>query len=622
VSGLAGGRAAEYSTVESSPGTSFGLKGAFGERSSFDLVGKYLHPDEQFYFVNLDLERSVRTQTQVNRFLHRLDHDPLTNVDPDPEAQHEFPYVDSSPDDVYSLTRTEIINKTDLVIPSFPNLKIKSQVRYIHKNGMQQARTMDMCTVCHVEAKTQGIDQKTMDFIIGAEFKAKSLTVSYSHLGRKFENDANPVTHVYTNPYGSFPFSGEQEFAVIPDSEKRADTFKAKIDAVRNTSLFGSYTLAKVKNKNNQGEADISNFLSRFRALLGKGFNVTLKYAMNKYDNNMDPNYDFDSSTLVANNMSRDRITVGIDASYRIPKQRISFRFGYDFSKMNREFKWADEVEEEEKSIVDRFLEEMRTKTFRAGLTFYPSTKIRGFLRYRRKDVENPLGVPLLPEANPVDPTTERFMTNLYTDIYYISTGLSLTPAYRLSLSANYFYNSSKNQEINSSQIRHNLVLSLWYALTNKVSLTASYSYLDDEIINSLIYGTQYELGGVPLAREDPDIPYNKKANVFLIALDLRPSDMFSVFGDFSVVKGESYWKSTAVVKGVSTEGLSDFSDQDLTHYRVSAGASYSFVKNMYLFGKWKYEEFKDRAFVIHGKGGYADSGKYHILYFGFGARF
>jgi hypothetical protein len=247
VSGLTGGRAAEYSTVESSPGTSFGLKGAFGERSSFDLVGKYLHPDEQFYFVNLDLERSVRTQTQVNRFLHRLDHDPLTNVDPDPEAQHEFPYVDSSPDDVYSLTRTEIINKTDLVIPSFPNLKIKSQVRYIHKNGMQQARTMDMCTVCHVEAKTQGIDQKTMDFIIGAEFKAKSLTVSYSHLGRKFENDANPVTHVYTNPYGSFPFSGEQEFAVIPDSEKRADTFKAKIDAVRTPSLFPDFVHCSAK---------------------------------------------------------------------------------------------------------------------------------------------------------------------------------------------------------------------------------------------------------------------------------------------------------------------------------------------------------------------------------------
>jgi len=544
-------------------------------------------------------------------------------VDPDPEAQHEFPFVDSNPDDVYTTTRTEIINKTDIVIPSFPNLKIKSQVRYVHENGSQQARTSDHCTVCHIEAQTQGIDQKTRDFIIGAEYKTKGVAVSYSHLGRSFENKTSPIYHEYTNPYGSLLFSGTQEFAHIPDSEKNADTLKAKVNAVKNASLFGSYTIAKIKNKNNNGDADIKNFLSRFRALLGKGFNLTLRYASNKYENNLDPDYAFNSDTLVANHLSKDGYTLGADASYRIPKQKIHLRAGLDYSSLKRNYSWATEVEEEEKDIMDKYLKEMKTTAYRFGVTFYPSLKIKGFLRYKGKSIENPLGVPSLAEENPVDPTTERFMTNLYTDISLFSAGISVTPANRFSLTANYFLNSGKNDQINSSQKRHNIVLSFWYALTNKVSIPAAYTFLDEKIVNSLIYGTQYEWQGQRFAREDKDVPYNKKVNIFLVALDFRPSDNFSVFGDFSVTAGKSDWESTGI-EGVEvdTSELADLSDQDITHYKISAGANYFFMKNISVFGKWKYEDYKDKAFVMHAAGGYEDSGRYHIFYFGFGYRF
>jgi len=622
VSGLSAGRAAEFATVGSSAGMGFGLMGFLGEKSSFNLSGMFYDKDEQSYYAGLDLGRTVRTQVTINRFLHRLDHDPLTNVDPDPEAQHEFPFVDSNPDDIYSTTRTEIINKTDLVIPSIPNLKIKSQIRYIHKNGSQQARTMEMCTTCHIEGKTQGIDQRTRDFILGAEFKTKGATFSYSHLSRSFESKANPVYHEYTNPYGSFIFSGKQEFALIPDSEKRADTLKAKVDAVKNTSLFGSYTLAKIKNKHNNGEADIKNFLSRFRVLLVKGFNLTLRYLNNKYDNKLDPNFAFNSNTLTANHLSTDGYTLGADASYRIPKQKINLRAGFDFKSLKREFNWSSETEAEEIDIMEKYLKETKTTTYRAGVTFYPISKINGFLRYKRKDIDTPLGVPLLAENNPVDPTTERFMSNLYTDINLLSSGITFTPSARVSVSGNYFYNSSKNNTINSSQKRNNLVLNLWYALTNKVSITSSYTYVHEKIVNSLIYGTQYELQGRQIAREDKDVPYKRKANVFLVALDFRPSEDFSIFGDFSVTTGKIEWESTGILGEVDTSGLADLSDQDLTHYRISAAASYAFMKNVSLFGKWKYEEYKDKAFVVHDHGSYADSGKYHIFYLGFGYKF
>ncbi len=620
VSGLSAGRAAEFATVGSSPGAGFGLRAFFGDKSSFDLSGLFTDKDEQSYFAGLDLGRIVRTQFQANRFLHRLDHDPLTNVVPeevDPATHEEFPFVDSNPLDVYSSTRTEIINKTDFVIPSFPNLKIKSQMRYVHENGLQQARTLDVCTVCHIEAKTQGIDQKTRDFILGAELKAKGVAVSYSHLGRRFDNNANPVYHDYTNPYGRFIYSGTQEFAHIPDSEKNSDTFKAKIDALKNASIFGSYTLGKVKNRNNNGEAKINNFLSRFRAILTKGMNLTLRFMNNKYDNKMNPDFSFEGTTLEANHLNNDSITLGGDFAYRIPRQKINLRAGFDYNRMKRSFDWATGVEEEEKTIMDKYLKETKTTTFRAGATFYPSSKIKGFLRYKLKNIDNPLGVPLLPEENPIDPTTERFMTSLYTDINLLSTGISVMPTNRLSLAANYFYNSSKNDQINSNHKRNNLVFSLWYGLTNKVSLTASYTYMDDKTVNNLIYGTEFGL-----TYEDEGVPYKRKANVFLLALDFHPSEDFSLFGDFSVTTGKANWESSGFHPTVDTSDIATYSDQDLTHYRISAGANYSFLKNVSVFAKWKYEDYKDKAFIIHGDGSYADSGKYHILYFGFGYSF
>jgi hypothetical protein len=627
VSGLVGGRAAEFSTVGSSPGVGFGFQG-FGEKASFNLTGKFFDKNEQSYFAALDLGRIIRSETSITRFFHRLDHDPLTNVDPDPHAQEEFVFTDSNPDDIYTSTRTQIINKTDIVIPSIPFLKFKSQVRYVHENGLQQAKTFEMCTTCHIEGKTQGLDQRTRDFIIGAEVKVKGFVASYAHMGRDFSNKASPVLHKYTNPYGSFLYSGEQEFALIPDAEKNADTFKAKVDALKNASLFGSYTLATVKNLNNKGEADIKNFVARARALLGKGFNLSVRYLNNSYENTMDPNAYYDDEPVSANHLSRDGFTIGADASYRIPKQKINLRAGFDYKSLKRTFSWADDFDEEKEDIIEKYLEETKTTTFRAGVTFAPTYKFKGFVRFKMKNIDNPFGVPRLQEENPVDPTTERFMSNLYTNVNLLTAGVSFIPTNRVALSANYFFNSSKNDSLmnndnlNSSLKRNNLVLSIWYGASNKASLTAAYTYLDEKVVNTLVYGTQYEWAGVRIAREDPDIPFNKKAHVFLLALDLRPSEEFSLFGDVSYTTGDSHWVCTAIVKGVSTEDLCDYSDQDITHIKISLGASYMFLKNMSIFGKWKFEDFKDKAFIIHGEGGYEDSGNYHILYCGFSYKF
>lgn len=622
VSGFSAGRAAEFATSGNSAGAGFGIKGIFGDKSAFDLKGKFYDPNEQYYDASLDLGRIIRTETTVNRFLHRLDHDPLTNIHEEgvldsegTDLREEFPFDDQNPEGIYSTTRTEILNKTDLVIPSFPNLKIKSQVRYIHENGLQQARTLDQCAGCHVVGQTQGIDQKTQDFILGAELSVKGAVVSYSHLGRTFENNAPPNYHDYTNPYRRFIYSGKQEFANIPDSEKNADTIKAKVDAMKNASLFGSYTIAKVKNKGNNGEAKINNFQSRVRALVGKALNITLKFTKNKYENEMSGDSIYSpTTTITANHLSKDGTTFGADASFRIPNQKINLRAGFDYNTLKRDFTWSSKTGTEERDAMEKFLEETKTTTFNAGLTFYPTSKFRGFLRYKMKSIDKPFGLVIPSEENPIDPTVDRFMSSLYTNVNLLSAGLTFVPSARVALSANYFFNSSSNDDIHSSQKLNNLIFSLWYGLSNKVSLTASYTYLKDKIVNTLIFGNPV---GWKYVKEDKDVPYNKNTNVFTVAVDLRPSEQFSLFGDLSLTNGKSDWTNKDLLPGRTTSDIPSLSDMDITHTRLSAGANYSFLKNMSVFAKWMFEDYKDKAFTL-----YKDSGSFHLLYVGFGYKF
>lgn len=572
VSGLSGGRVAEYQTVESSPGADFYIKGSFGKRNYLDLSGSFIHSDEQKYYANLDIGRVVRNTTYFNRFIHRLDHDPLTNV----EDYHEFVFVDSNPTDEYITRRTEIRNRTELVIPDFPQVKFKANVRYIIEKGHQQARTLDQCFVCHIDAQTQEIDQRTMEFILGTEVNVKPVTISYSFMSRRFDDRATPLTHVYTGlPW--FAYLGEQEFAHIPDSDKTAHNVKARVKVLNEAHLFGSYTVASVKNKHNDGKLDLKNFLSRLSANLIKGLRIAVNYQKEKYDNHIE------------NTISRDTSIGVVDLFYHIPKQKINLRGKFEWQKVKRSH---FEIEETKKYIT--YL----------SASFYPSSKFNGYIRYKRKDINNPFA--MLEDESPLEPTQELLMTNLYTDVNEVICGLNLTPTSRFSLGGNLFWKSGKNEDINSKENTYNFIINMWIAPTNKLNLTASYGFLDSEIKNNLIYGTDYGY-----AMGDEDVPYNRKANTFLISLNFNPIEKLSFLVDFSITKGKSNFDSSDIAPDIA-----ELTDLDITHTRLSGGFSYSLTKNMAFIAKYKYENYKDTAWVPEY------NGKFHIIYFGFGWKF
>jgi hypothetical protein len=517
-------------------------------------------------------------------------------VDPSEDAQHEFPYVDNNPTDVYGVTRTEITNKTEFVIPAVPQLRFRSNARYLSRQGMQQARTFDMCKTCHIDGQSQAVNQRTMDLTVGVEARVGKATVSYSHFGRRFESRSPALIHNYTNPYRRFDFQGEQEFAHIPDSEKSSDNIKAKVDIRKGTTLFGSYTAGRMDNTDTGGRADVANFLTRLSSRLFKGLKMSVRYLSNVYENRMDGEH----------HLSKDRSGVGADVSYR-SSRKVSLRGGVEYQRLIRETPFA--VGDEE---FDRHLRERRTATYRVGAMFYPTSRFNGFVRYKTQNVSNPLGVMYLPEDNPIDPTVDRFMTSLYTDVDLLSSGITFVPTDRLSLTTNFYMNSSENADIGSSHNGKNFVFSGWYALADDLSMTASYSRLNNTTRNDLLYGS--ELG---LARESLDVPYVREVNVFLVSTNFKPSKRLSLSGDVSYTEGRDYFTSENVLSGVDTSGIAALSDQDLSHLRISTEVAYLLGDSASLFGRYRYEDYADRAFIL-----YSDSGSFHLAYVGVGYRF
>lgn len=572
ISGLSGGRVAEYLTAESYPGADFYLKGVIGEKNYIDVEGSFIHPDEQEYYANLDIGRIIRSITDVNRFIHRLDHDPLTNV----KDYHEFVFIDSNPTDEYITTRTEIKNKTELVIPQFPQMKFKANVRYMIEKGHQQARTLDVCFTCHIDAQTQEIDQRTMEFILGTEVNVKPVTVSYSFLSRRFDDQAAPLTHVYTGlPW--FAVLGKQEFAHIPDSDKTAHNVKAKIEVLNKTDLFGSYTISKVKNKHNNGELDLKNFLSRLSSNVIKGLRIAFNFQKEKYDNH------------IKNTISRDTSMAGVDVFYRVPKLKVNLRGKFEWQKVKRS---NFEIGETKRYIT--YL----------SASFYPSSKLNGYVRYKRKDIDNPFA--LLEDKSPLAPTQELLMTSLYTDINELICGLNLTPVSRFSIGGNFFWKSAKNKDINSKESSYNLIANLWCAPINNLNFTVSYTLLNSEVKNNLIYGTQYGF-----AIQDIDVPFDRKMDTFLVALNYNPIEKLYLMVDYSFSKGKAHFDSSNIAIDIA-----QLTDLDISHIRISSGFSYYFTKNIALLGKYKFENYKDAAWSPEY------NGKFHIIYFGFGWKF
>ncbi|OCC14964.1 decaheme-associated outer membrane protein, MtrB/PioB family [Dissulfuribacter thermophilus] len=294
-----GAKGTEYNSVLDNTGY-WDLKGELGfEKDGLAFKGEahYQYVDEQEYGAILDLKRILRLKTDYSRFLHRLDHDELenlnahifSNTDPGPSAGKGY-FVDFNGDgtnnkneeivgsaavyhtdlgagDEYHIMRSEWNNNAVLHIPQIPGLKLSFSHRFEERKGLDQARTMSKCSACHIVADSKSIDEETNDYMPKVSLNTENFAIEYSFLHRDFDDKSEDMSVVYNNLATThlgftnrLQFDGRDgplPYSKTPDSQKDAHTLKAKWNVNRTNTVTAALVYSQSTNKSTDGPYDI-----------------------------------------------------------------------------------------------------------------------------------------------------------------------------------------------------------------------------------------------------------------------------------------------------------------------------------------------------------------------------
>lgn len=450
---------------------------------------------------------------------------------------------DLTPDAVFAIKRTEWTSKSDLTIRQLPNLIFHFKYRNEDRKGMEQSIGMSKCTSCHVTGQSKSVNENTRDITVGVTGRFGLLTIDYSFMNRQFREDAAPPTRYYDpalSPGTAFPANyytapqpfdnrllydyrnGLLRFDETPDSNKDSHIAKAKVDLPGNTTVMASYVNSTV-DSNKSGEPGTFSFNGanetrlttnydayggRLTSVFGKKLTVTVQGRAEKIKDD-DVALSFDTLPLVAlpatgygtapnqftptaaslnptrySSLSRDTVTTGIDAVYRVAA-RTTVRLGYEYQ------------------LIDRNLDELgktTSHTVKASVNARPAKTLSARASVSYKNIDNPYHNPnaaLTPFTTNAATTVgggATYGTSLYdrrtADLtnqpdQVVDGNISATwsPAARYSVSATYHVKAEENNLNHSSwkQMTHGPGLSVWYAPTNKVNITFSYNYLNQE---------------------------------------------------------------------------------------------------------------------------------------------
>jgi hypothetical protein len=256
---------------------------------AFDGQARYRDGDDQEYSADLSLERILIYKTDYNRFLHRLDHDELANLEGHvfdlaanggggltvPElgpagtiGSAAVYHTDHNPMEDYSITRSEWNNGVTFHIPMMPALTLGFDHRLEKRQGCAQALTTSKCSACHIEGYSQDIHEVTNDYMPRASLRLGAVGVEYSYLHREFRDKSDDMEQTYNglavpshlnafvNRLQFANVSGSLPFEETPDSMKDTHTLKARWDLNPQNVLTGGVIYSKSTNQDTDGSYD------------------------------------------------------------------------------------------------------------------------------------------------------------------------------------------------------------------------------------------------------------------------------------------------------------------------------------------------------------------------------
>jgi hypothetical protein len=624
---------------------------------------------DQRHELILDFGRIFEENLQFNSLPHRLDHDPLKNLDVTSLARSGVFHTDFDPTKEYRINRKELVSKSVIRVPSIPFAHLYVNYRDERREGEYQARTLSKCATCHIVAKSRPIDNFNRSTQFGGNLKVWKGSIDYSYTKTDFKERGETPTNVYLpalHPYlvvDNFTSriqydadNGPLPFDQIPDTRKGTHIVKGNFSASESTTFIANYVNSKIENLFTNLSSKADAFAGGFSTKIGKNIylNAKLNYRNIESDSifvdvvelrdNAGPNKgktyaeaypDFGSPDyLRKSSFSREVWEFSANARFKFSK-KLGFRAGYEYEKIDRK--------NFEVSVTE-------SNTLKGEIEYKPLKNLDFKLNTTYTKVSNPFAnlyaaispaVQLYAVADPFKGLQfyhyhrlrQAHLSSLPSKILEGRGFLSWSPTQRFSISGSMNLRDEKNNLNYSEWMRKSGLynINIWLAPADKLNLTLSYNF-HNESLQTLFAIPVAEgcgggiIGGHTGSLYDP-VDYNIKINTAFLTANYILSERLNLYTNIS------YNSSFAKLSDLSLDtsqvpyipalppapfnydfsDVPDYSDLKVNQFLGEIGFLFEISKSWSVKGSFLYHPYKDLAPYL-----FDTEGKAYSIFFGF----
>jgi hypothetical protein len=265
--------AAEYYDTESGV-TGNAEISAHQDWGSLYFLGAYQSSHTQAGELTFDIKRMVRSHNSFEKFIHRLGHDPMSNLESTSTNGKVVWHTDLDPGQDYEFDYSVFESRTELQIPSIRALTLGAEFREQTRDGHAQAFTTSHCDNCHVYSQSHRLDETTSDTTLDAKVAWKGGYAKAAFSSRKLEHGTPSVlvqyddalhpelqTPVFDNRLQFDSDVGPVPADLWPDSDKDTTKLELVLSDVLGFAVSANGVMSKTENRYTNLQSDYTGYV-------------------------------------------------------------------------------------------------------------------------------------------------------------------------------------------------------------------------------------------------------------------------------------------------------------------------------------------------------------------------
>jgi hypothetical protein len=565
----------------------------------------------------------MRGTFDFQRYLRRLDHDPLVGLDLAPgDVPPATPEGNLIVDDLnigedYAIRVQELEATTQGRLTD--NVKWRMNVWSQRKFGERQSTATAHCfnviaptppgatgNACHVLSERQTIDWVTVEVQPVIEAKFENVSVEYSRTMRGFGQDDQVIDRQYTR-FGFSAVSGELgpdfTYALVPENFTQIDRLKVNANLNECNQLYANLFIGDTKNEFRDTHRTYGGYDLR---LINTALDdMTLTGYASMYDENNDfPPFFLDDPPLApASTYDQDslrhpvdyqRTRAGLKSSWQPFGDRdargryglwdgTSLASGYEYYLLQRDFATYE-------TALGPFTQpDTKTHQIEFGPTTRWSRSLDTHIRYKVRFIEDPL--------IGVREFSGGFNTNQPEQMHITEVGWTWTPASNFVTSTQVsFINSWHDSEFaNFTEDDYPIVFTVWYAPTQRLHWTGGYAYYSNWIDQDITLGFTVPSVPVPPVRtETTRWSYGGENHLFNISANYAWSECVQLVAGYEYNRGTNVFAVPPSPAGADWSLLPFFADVIVETQRITAGVDWQPHKHTNVYLRYIYFDYAD----------------------------